>query len=78
MQIILNERTFKYHYGVGRFHMIPQSYAFAHRFCLNNLLQVWFIGNQIYQVSPYRYINQTDEVYLLVRGSKVLGILTIQ
>ena len=73
MQSILNERTFKYHYGVGRFHMIPQSYAFAHRFCLNNLLQVWFIGNQIYQVSPYIYINQTDEVYRLVRGVKVLG-----
>ena len=53
--------------------MIPHSYKFAHGFCLNNLLQVWFIGNQIYKVTPFRYINQTDEVYRLVRGSKALG-----
>ena len=73
IQSIFNERTFKYHSGEGRFHMIPHSYTFAHSFCLNNLLQVWLIGNRIYQVLPYRYINPTDEVYLLVRGMKVLG-----
>ena len=53
--------------------MIPHSYKFDHGFCLNNLLQVWFIGNQIYKVTPFRYINQTDEVYILVRGCKALG-----
>ena len=31
------------------------------------------IGNQRYQVPPFRYINCDDEVSLLVRGSKVLG-----
>ena len=72
-QSILNERTFKYHFGVGRLHILPRSYTFVHGFCLNILLQVWLIGNQRYQVSSYRYINQTDEVYRLVRGSKMLG-----
>ena len=35
--------------------MIPQSYTFSRGFCLNNLLQVWLIGNQIYLV-PRLYI----------------------
>ena len=35
--------------------------------------RVWMIGNQIYRVTPFKYINHTDEVYCLVRGSKVLG-----
>ena len=73
MLSILNERTFKYHFGVGRFHMLPQSFRFAHCFFLNNFLQVWLIGNQRYQVPLFRYINETNEVYRLVRGSKVLG-----
>ena len=53
--------------------MLPQFYKFSHGFCLNNFLQVWFIGDQIYQVPPFRYINQTDEMYRLVRGRTVLG-----
>ena len=73
IQSILNERTFKYHYGVGRFHMLPHSYTFADGFSLNNLLQVWVMGNQRYCVHPSRYINQNDELYCLVRGGKVLG-----
>ena len=72
IQSILNERTFKYHFGVGRLHILPHSYTFASGFCFNSLLQVWVIGNQIYQITPFRYINHNDEVYLLVRVSKVL------
>ena len=70
---MLNERTFKYHSGVGRFHMIPHSYTFARGICLKGFFRVWMIGNQIYRVTPFKYINHTDEVYCLVRGSKVLG-----
>ena len=73
MQIILNERTFKCHFGVGRFPMLPQFYKFAHVFRLNHFPHVWVIGNQRYQEPTIRYINQTDEVYSLVRGRKVLG-----
>ena len=52
--------------------MFPQSSKFPHGLFLNNLLQVLFIGNQRDQVTPFRYINLYDEVYSLVRGSKVL------
>ena len=40
---------------------------------MNNLFQVWFIGNQRNQVTPSRYINQADEVSRFVRGRKLLG-----
>ena len=53
--------------------MLPQSYIFSHCLCLNNFLQVWFIGNQRYQVPPLRYINKADGLSSLVRESKVLG-----
>ena len=73
IQILLNGRTFKYTFGGGRFHMLPQSYNFSHGLCLNNLLQVWLIGHQRYQVPPFGYINWEVEVSRLVRGSKVIG-----
>ena len=60
-------------FGVGRFHGIPQSYQFSHRFCWNNFLQVCLLVNQRYQVSLLIFINRTEEVYRLVRGSKVIG-----
>ena len=53
--------------------MLPHSYTFSHVFCLNNLLQFWFIVNQRYQVPPFIYINRADEVYYLVRGREVIG-----
>ena len=53
--------------------MLPHSYKPSHGLCLNNFLQVLLIGNQIYQVSLFRYINWGDEVYCLVRGRKVVG-----
>ena len=53
--------------------MLPQSYEFSHGLCLNNFLQVLFIGNQRDHVTPFRYINWDDEVYHFVRGWKVLG-----
>ena len=53
--------------------MLTQSYKFSHDVCLNNVLQVWLIGNQRYQIPPFRYIKWADEVSILVRGSKVLG-----
>ena len=31
------------------------------------------MGNQIYQVPPFRYINWADEVTHLVRGGRMLG-----
>ena len=46
---------------------------FSHGHCLNNILQVLLIGNQKDQVSPFRYINQEDEVCNLVRGIKLPG-----
>ena len=52
--------------------MLPQSYKLSHAFYLNNLLQVWFIGNQRDQVPLFRYINWSYEVSHLVRESKVL------
>ena len=70
---VLNGRNFKYNFGGGRFHMLPQSYKFSHSHCLNNFLQVWLIGNQRYQVPPLIFINWADEVSHFVRGSKVLG-----
>ena len=59
--------------GGGRFHIITQSYTFSHGLCLNNFLQVLLIGNQRDQFTPFRYINQADEVSHSVRGRKVLG-----
>ena len=53
--------------------MLPQSYNFSHGLCLNNFLQVWLIGNQRYQVTPFRYIHQADEVSNLIIGRRVLG-----
>ena len=53
--------------------MIPQSYEFSHGLCFNNFLQGLLIGNKIDQVTPFRYINQDDEVSNLVRVRKVLG-----
>ena len=73
MQIGLNVRTFKYYFRGGRFHILPQSYGFSHVLWLNNYLQVLLLGNQRDQVPPLRYINRYDELYCLVRGSKVLG-----
>ena len=67
MQSVFDGSTFKYHFWVGRFHMIPQSYNASHGLCLNNFLQVLLIGNQIGHVPLFRYINQADEVYHLVR-----------
>ena len=64
--------TFKYHFGVGRFNMLLWSYTFADGFSLYNFLQVWLIANQSYEVTPFRYINQTDEVYRLVITKIVL------
>ena len=53
--------------------MLPQSYTFSHGLCLNNLLQVWLIGNQRDPVTPFIYINRSDEVSHLVIVRKVLG-----
>ena len=53
--------------------MLPQSYKFSHGLCLNNFLQVLLISNKRDQVTPFRYINQDDEVSHLVRGRKVIG-----
>ena len=71
---VLNGRTFKYHFGGGRFHMLSHSYPFCHVLCLNFLLQVWLIGNQRDQVSLFRYINQADEVSHLLEEVKYWGI----
>ena len=73
MQSLLNGRTFKYHFWWGRFHMLPQSYKFYNGFCLNICLQVLLIGNHIYQVNPFRYINQDYVVSHLIRVTKLLG-----
>ena len=70
---MFNGKNFKYHFGGGRFHMLPQYYTFSHGHCLNNFLQAWLIGNQRYQVPPFRYINRSDEISNLVRGRKGLG-----
>ena len=48
MHNVFNGRTFKYHFGGGRFHMLPQSYSVLHGLCLNHFLQVWLILNQKY------------------------------
>ena len=53
--------------------MLPQSYKFSHDRCLNNFLQVLLLGNLRYQVTLFRYINQTSGVSRLVRGRKVTG-----
>ena len=52
--------------------MFPQSYKSSHNLCLDNFLQVLSIGNQRDQVTPFIYINGSDEVSHLVRGRKVL------
>ena len=65
--------SFRYNFGGDRFYMIPQSYKFSHSLYLNNFLEVWLIGNQRYQVTPFRYINWADEVSRFVRVRKVLG-----
>ena len=52
--------------------MVPQSYKISYDLCLNNLLQYWLIGNQIDQVTSFRYINWADEMSHLVRGRKLL------
>ena len=52
--------------------MLPQSYKLYHGLCLNHFLQILLIGNQRYQVPPFRYIIRYDQVYLLVRGRKFL------
>ena len=67
------KRAFKYHFGGGRFHMLPQSYELSHSLCLDDFLQVGLICNQRDQVYLFRYINRYDEVSHLVRGRKVLG-----
>ena len=53
--------------------MLHQSYKISHSLCLNNFLQVWFIGNQKDHVTPFRYINWADYVSHLVKGRKLLG-----
>ena len=73
MQSVLNGKNFKYHFGGGRFHMLPQSYEFSQGLCLDNLLQVRLIGYQRDQVNLLRYINRYYEVSRLVRLRKVLG-----
>ena len=55
--------------------MLPQYYKISHRLCLNNFFQVLLIDNQIDQVTLFKYINQADEVYHLVRGRKLLGVM---
>ena len=54
--------------------MLPQPYRYPHKLCLNNLTQVWLIGNQKYQVTPFIYINRADKVSHLVRIRKCPGI----
>ena len=53
--------------------MLPQSNAFSHGLSLNNVSNVWLIGNLSDQVLLFRYINQDDKFYPLVVGRKLLG-----
>ena len=73
MKIVLDGRTFKYHFWVGGFRMLPQSYKFSHGLCLYNLLRFWLIVNQRDQVTSLRYINWDDDVSRFVRGRIFLG-----
>ena len=73
MQSGLNGSTFKYHFGVRRFHIIPQSYGFSQGLWLKNFLQVLLLCNQRYQVPLLIYINQYGQVSCLVIGRKLLG-----
>ena len=73
MQSVLNRRIFKCHFGGGRFHMLPQSYDNVRGIYLNNVLQVWLIVNQRYQVPLFRCINWDDEVSHLVKERIVRG-----
>ena len=68
MEVLLNIM-----FGLGRFHITPQSYKVSHGLCLNSFFQVWLLGNKMYQFPPFRYINRTNELYRLVIGRKVLG-----
>ena len=52
--------------------MIPQYYKFSYYLCLNNLFQVWFIGNHWDQVTPLIYIIWDDEVSRLVINRRFL------
>ena len=52
--------------------MLPQSYKFYNGLCLNIFLQVLLIGNERYQVTLFRYINQADLMSHLVRGRRFL------
>ena len=54
--------------------MLPRSCTFSHGLCLDNLLQVFLIGNQRDQVTPFVYNNRADEVNDLVRGRKLLEV----
>ena len=60
MKSVLNAGTFKYHFGEGRFHMLPHSYTFSHGLCLNNFFQVWLIGNQRDHIYLLKYIKWDD------------------
>ena len=73
MQSVLNGRTLKYHFGVGRFYIFPRAYKISPGLCLNNFLQVLLIGNQIDQATLLRCMNWDNEMYRLVRRRKVLG-----
>ena len=46
MKSLFNGRDFKYHFGGGRFHMLPHPYKFSHGLFFNNLFQVCLIGYQ--------------------------------
>ena len=70
MLIFINGGNFKYYYWGGGFHMLPQPYKILRGLSFNNLLQVWLIVNQRYQVPPFIYTNQDDEVSHLARGRK--------
>ena len=73
MKSLLNGRTLKYKFRGVRFHMLHQSYEFSHGLCMNDLLQVWLIGNQRYLVPLFRYINRDNDLSCLVIERKVLG-----
>ena len=55
--------------------MIPQSYKFSHRLCLNKFLQVLLLDNQRDKVPPFICINWGDDVSHFGRGRKVLGYM---
>ena len=73
IQSVLHGGLFNIIFGYVGFIFFLGPIDFSHGLCLNNFLQVWLIGNQIYQVPLLRNINQYDGVSHLVRGWKVLG-----